>query len=89
MTEKEKIAARICALLSKTTDNGCSEDEAIAAALKAKQLMDKYEIDLSEAELLADGYEQVDMEQPRSESWMIQDIMIGGIAEFTENPRMA
>jgi hypothetical protein len=32
MTEREKIAARIRALLAKTVENGCTEDEAIAAS---------------------------------------------------------
>ena len=38
-TENEKIIAKIKALLSKTTENGCSEQEAIAAFEKASELL--------------------------------------------------
>jgi hypothetical protein len=38
----------IKALLSKTTENGCTEAEAFAALLKARQLMDAHNISLSD-----------------------------------------
>lgn len=50
-------AAKIKALLSKTVDNGATEDEAIAAAMKARELMDKYDIDLTTLDMKAEGFE--------------------------------
>jgi len=48
---------RIRALLSKTVENGCTEEEAMAAAEKAGQLMDKYGIEQSETEIKAEKCE--------------------------------
>lgn len=39
---------RIKALLSKTTENGCTEAEAFAALLKARQLMDEHNISVGD-----------------------------------------
>jgi len=39
---KDKIKKRINALLAKTKDNGCTEQEAMAAIMKAKQMMTDY-----------------------------------------------
>jgi hypothetical protein len=44
-TKREKAATIIQALLNKTTENGASEAEAMAAAEKARELMDRYRID--------------------------------------------
>jgi hypothetical protein len=46
---REKMLDKIKALLSKTTENGCSEQEELAALAKAKALMDAYEV--TEADL--------------------------------------
>lgn len=42
----EVILKRIRALMAKTTDAGCTEEEATAAALKAQELIDKYNIEV-------------------------------------------
>jgi hypothetical protein len=44
----EALRARIRALLNKTTMNNCTEHEAMAAAAKARELMDKYQLDLAD-----------------------------------------
>jgi hypothetical protein len=46
---REKMLDKIRALLSKTTEHGCTEEEALAALAKARALMDTYEI--TEADL--------------------------------------
>ena len=51
MTEREKIAARIRALLAKTVANGCTEDEAVAAAAKAAEMLARYNMTVDEAEM--------------------------------------
>jgi hypothetical protein len=48
---RSAAVGRIRALLSKTVENGCTEQEAMAAAEKAGHLMDKYGIESSETEL--------------------------------------
>lgn len=40
--QQKKIAARIKALMAKTTENGATEEEMLAAMQKARELMDKY-----------------------------------------------
>lgn len=55
MNTKDRIKAKIEALLSKTVDNGCTEDEALAAAEKAAQLMLQYEIEVGEIGLRRDA----------------------------------
>lgn len=57
MTDREKIAARIRALLAKTVENGCTEDEAIAAAAKAAELLALYDLDLDEVQMRATPFE--------------------------------
>lgn len=56
--DSKTMAARIKALLAKTTENGCSEAEAMAAATKARELMDKYQIDLGAVGMEAEGVEK-------------------------------
>jgi hypothetical protein len=49
MNDREKMLDKIRALLSKRTENGCTEDEELAALAKAQELMDAYEV--SDADL--------------------------------------
>lgn len=41
------IIEKIQALLNKTTDNGCTEEEAASAAAMAQKLLDKYNLDMA------------------------------------------
>lgn len=49
--ELDKVLARIQALRAKTVDRGCTEQEAIAAARKVAELLDRYGLSLSEVAL--------------------------------------
>jgi hypothetical protein len=49
--ELDKVLARIQALRAKTVDRGCTEQEAIAAAGKVAELLDRYGLSLGEVEL--------------------------------------
>lgn len=42
---REGILAKIRALLAKTVENGCTEEEAVSAAAMASRLLDKYDLD--------------------------------------------
>lgn len=57
--DRDSIAARIRALQAKSTANGATEAEALAAAAKARELLDKYQLDMSEVEIRAEGTEVV------------------------------
>ena len=58
MSKRSEIAAKIRALFSKTIENGCSEAEAAASAAKAKELLDVYQLEMSELELEEEGTTQ-------------------------------
>lgn len=53
---RERIAAIIRALLEKTVANGCTEDEAIAAAAKAAEMLAKHNLTVDEVELRANPF---------------------------------
>ncbi len=52
------MAAKIKALLSKTVENGATEEEAMSAVSMAMKLMDKYQIDMTETEVKEEGFER-------------------------------
>ncbi|MGY3582372.1 hypothetical protein ACVIGB_000704 [Bradyrhizobium sp. USDA 4341] len=54
--KRQSIAARIRALLAKTVANGCTEDEAIAAAEKAAALLEQYNLSMDEIEMRASPF---------------------------------
>jgi hypothetical protein len=47
----DKLRTRIAALLAKTVANGCTEAEALAAAAKAAELLDRHNLTIGEVEL--------------------------------------
>ncbi len=47
----DKLKARIQGLRAKTTDNGCTEAGALLAAAKVAELLDRYDLSLSDVEL--------------------------------------
>lgn len=68
MTDNSKILDRINKLLSKTVENGCTPEEAAAAAAKAQELIAKHHIDMRE------GGEDIDEDvcsclEPISKTW--------------------
>jgi hypothetical protein len=59
--ERDKIARIIRALLEKTTERGATEAEAMTAAAKARELMDRYQIDAGTAGLEEEGTSRLDV----------------------------
>lgn len=57
--ELDKVIQRIRALQAKTTDQGCTEEEAVAAAEKAAELLDRYGLQLTESAVREIGCEAV------------------------------
>lgn len=60
------LLARIEALRSKTTDRGCTEPEAMAAAAKVAALLDRHGLSLSDLELQAQPCERLALPTGRS-----------------------
>ena len=46
-----RLKSRIQGLRSKTTDNGCTEAEALLAAAKVAELLDRYDLSLTDVEI--------------------------------------
>jgi Protein of unknown function (DUF2786) len=83
MTEREKIAEKIKALLNKTVDNGCTEEEMNAALVKAQALRDAHEITddelrLTKAEAAVLRSEPEDSLDPHNIKWFL----MGAVADF-------
>lgn len=55
-SERERIAARIRALLAKTVENGCTEEEALNAAQKAAEMLAKYNLTVDEVQMRESGF---------------------------------
>ena len=51
MAEVDKIKKKVYHLLNKTTESGCTEEEAMLAAQKAGELMDHYQLKMSDIEI--------------------------------------
>lgn len=49
----DKLRARIQGLRAKTTENGCTEGEALSAANKVAELLDRYDLSLTDVEIRA------------------------------------
>src|SRR6187401_3437396 len=47
----DRLRTRIQGLRSKTTDNGCTEAEALLAAAKVAELLDRYDLSLTDIEI--------------------------------------
>ncbi len=77
------LAKKIKALLLKTTEAGCTEEEALAAALAAAQLQAEYQINLTEAEFLAEGFDTRVMPWINQKMQFIQERLITPVARFT------
>ncbi|MGY3448866.1 DUF7168 domain-containing protein [Bradyrhizobium sp. USDA 4353] len=79
----DKLKARIQALRAKTIANGCTEDEALAAAAKVAELLDRHDLSLSDLELKASSCERKVYETHRKKRIPIDDC-IGAIALFCD-----
>jgi uncharacterized protein DUF2786 len=79
----DKLKGRIQGLRAKTIDNGCTEGEALAAAAKVAELLDRYDLSLTDIELRDASCEQLDYETHRKKRVPLDDC-IGAIADFCD-----
>jgi hypothetical protein len=79
----DKLKVRIQAWRAKTVDNGCTEDEALSAAAKVAELLDRYDLSLTDVELRAAPCERRVYETHRKKRIPLDDC-IGAIAHFCD-----
>lgn len=79
----DKLKARIQALRAKTVDNGCTEQEALSAAAKVAELLDQYDLSLSDVEMRGQECEQGVIETNRKQRQPISSCL-GAIGEFCD-----
>jgi hypothetical protein len=81
--KRAALAKKISALLAKTVASGCTEAEALNAAMLAAQLQAEYQINLTEAELLAEGFFQTEIPWVSNKIEFISDRLAVPVANFT------
>jgi hypothetical protein len=79
----DRLKARIQALRAKTTVNGCTEAEALLAAAKVAELLDRYDLSLTDVEISEAACEQRRYETGRKKR-MPLDGCVGAIAHFCD-----
>jgi hypothetical protein len=79
----DRLKTRIQGLRSKTTDNGCTEAEALLAAAKVAELLDRYDLSLTDVEIRDAACEKREYETYRKKRIPI-DGCIGAIANFCD-----
>ncbi|MCX7320590.1 MAG: DUF2786 domain-containing protein [Hyphomicrobiales bacterium] len=79
----DKLKIRIQALRAKTVSNGCTEDEALSAAAKVAELLDRHDLFLTDVELREAPCEQRAYETRRKKRIPLDDC-IGAIAHFCD-----
>jgi Protein of unknown function (DUF2786) len=71
----DRLMQRIRALRAKTVEQGCTEQEALAAAEKVAELLDRYGLNLSELDLRKQSCEGIGVETDRKRRGPIDDCM--------------
>jgi Protein of unknown function (DUF2786) len=79
----DKLKTRIQGLRAKTTDNGCTEAEALMAAAKVAELLDRYDLSLTDLEIRHAPCERRAY-QTRAKKRIPLDDCIGAIALFCD-----
>jgi len=83
LAELDKLKVRIQALRAKTIDNGCTEDEALSAAVKVAELLDRYDVSLTDVEMREAPCERLEYETWRKKRIPI-DGVVGAVAHFCD-----
>ena len=79
----DKLRTRIQGLRAKTIDNGCTEGEALAAAEKVAELLDRHDLSLTDIEIREAPCERREYETHHKKRIPLDDC-IGAIAEFCD-----
>lgn len=81
--KRDSIIKKIQLLKEKTVSNGCSEAEALSAAEKISQLLNEYDLSMSDVEIKSQVFEQNDLILDGSVRKPIHDI-VANIGTFTD-----
>lgn len=84
MAADPKIIERIKALLAKTTENGCTEGEALAAMAKARELMDKHQIASADLASGGEGCETAFAFKCDEDPYDIRERIAGRLASYCD-----
>src|SRR5829696_4189802 len=79
----DRLKTRLQGLRSKTTDNGCTEAEALLAAAKVAELLDRYDLSLTDIEIRDAQCERRRYETRRNKRTPLDDC-IDAIANFCD-----
>lgn len=79
----EKLKTRVQGLRAKTTDNGCTEGEALSAAAKVAELLDRHDLSLTDVEIRDAPCERREYQTYRNKRIPLDDC-IGAIASFCD-----
>lgn len=79
----ESIKKRILALMAKTTQNGCTEEEALAASQKVQEMLHKYQLDMSDLKIKESKCRQGTYEAEQKSDPMVM-FCLTAIAYFTD-----
>jgi hypothetical protein len=79
----DRLKTRIQGLRSKTTDNGCTEAEALLAAVKVAELLDRYDLSLTDVEIRDARCERREYETYHKKRVPLDDCL-GAIANFCD-----
>jgi hypothetical protein len=82
-TDLDKLKGRLQALRAKTMANGCTEDEALAAAAKVAQLLDQHDLSLSDLEIRQEQCEKSAIDTRRKQRQPIS-ACVPAIAEYCD-----
>jgi hypothetical protein len=82
--KRERIASVIQALLAKTTANGATEAEAMSAASKARELMDRHQLDLGEVGITKEGAHRVTIKRGHYKTLAVKDRLAMAVSEFCD-----
>lgn len=81
-TPRETISRRIRGLMAKTTENGCTEQEAITAAELARKLMDDYRITQTDIEIEAEPVTDSTIKRGKRQQVSAVDYCMPGIRAY-------
>ncbi len=82
-TELDRVIQRIQGLRAKTVDRGCTEEEAMAAAAKVAELLDRYELTLDEITVKGSACEGIGVETGRKRRAPVDSCM-SSLAHFCD-----
>jgi hypothetical protein len=82
-SDLDKLTQRLLALQAKTVENGCTEAEALSAAAKVAELLDRYGLSLGDVELRSQPCAQAVFDTSRKRRAVLEGC-IGSIAAFCD-----